>query len=504
MPTRPAITEPALLAHVFLAADGPSAGAGESLRLLWDGVTKIGVDRAIARVPERLQPATTGGFTERLTLLGGRRAADDSGQFIVYQDHDVLGATLLLAPDTPGTTWADLERQWTTVLGDTSEATGALGSVLVYLGQVADERPGSATIRQLRPLLSSADDASPGTSAFHRGIRLWELAPAGPGPVARHRRLVAVAPPSEKDTLDRWLWSDDKPGLVPLTRYLLHTAKLRYQQEVLVRDLPAVRAAIAEARARCDALSAEIQRPMPPDRLRSTSDLLTQAQSRERGLVDSLSRVRTMAGTVRTAERNMRAALDEPSLDEPGSPLDNDRHIAAWMTDQLATEEIYLQATNDRVSQVTGLAAAAVERVQKARQEALVLLQASLLGGLVTVLAAIQSLEYKLPIRPSLNAPLIATVTAIAVWLPTAILHWPPGSRPGRAWRLLDGLLLGGLAAAVTWLTTGIVGVITNDAPPSWRWTLPIAAGAALCAATVPSLTRLTRRRKTVADQSGS
>ncbi|WP_406063075.1 CATRA conflict system CASPASE/TPR repeat-associated protein [Micromonospora sp. NBC_00860] len=491
MPASLTVTEPALLAHAFFAADGrgPEHGGETGLRALWDAMAKIGLVQEIAGIPEELRPVAVGGFTERLTVLGGLQTADGAGQFIVYQDHDVLGASLLLAPDTAGTSWIGLQREWEKVLGEELAVTGAFGSAVVYLAQVNGEIAAHTSIKPLLALLPAADRANPAKAMFDRGISLWELPPIGAGAVAQHRRFAAIAPPSEKDALDRWLWSDDRPGLVPFTRYLLHAAKLRYQQLVLVRDLPAVREAIADARKQCDALTAELQHPLPPVRLRATSGRLAGAQSRERGLVDSLSRIRAMAGTVHTAERNMTAALEKPAIDQPGSPLDNDRHIAAWLTDQLATEETYLQATNERVSQVTGIVATAVETTQRTRQESLTLLQTSLLGGLVTMLAAIQSLEYKLPIRPALNAPLIAALSAIAVWLPTAILHWPPGSRRGR-WRLFDGLLYGFVGGTLAWLATGIVGVLTTGDTPHPHWTLPIAAIAGLCATAVPRLRR--------------
>ncbi|GIF42228.1 hypothetical protein Axi01nite_65390 [Actinoplanes xinjiangensis] len=502
MPAPPTVTEPALLAHVFFAADGrgPANGGEAGLAALWNAMAASGLDQEIPGVPEDLEPVATGGFTERLTVLGGRQTADGDGQLIVYQDHDVLGAGLLLAPDGAGTTWIDLQRRWETVLDGAPAVTGSLGSAVVYLAQISGDVPAHVSIKPLLPLLPAADRTNPAKVMFERGINLWELPPTAGGAVAHHRRFAAVAPLTERDTLDRWLWSDDRPGLVPFTRYLLHAAKLRYQQLVLVRDLPAVRDAVADARAQCDALAAHMQRPLPPDRLRAVSARLTAAQSRERGLVDSLSRIRSMTGTVRTADRNMRAALGRPAIDEPGGPLDNDRHIAAWLTDQLGTEETYLQATNERVSQVTGLAAAAVETAQRTRQESLTLLQTSLLGGLVTALAAIQSLEYELPIRSSLHAPLIAALTAIAVWLPTAILHWPPGSRPGR-WRPFDAALYGFVGAGLAWLATGIGGVLIAGTTPHWHWTLPITAAAGLCTAAVPLLSRSRRREVTAAEQ---
>ncbi len=491
----PTVDKPAVLVHSFYAAGEVLAGgvAAEGLRGVWAAAVESGMDRPIGRLPADLSVPSSAAYLDRVLVLGARQRESAGGveQVVAFQSQDVVGCSVMLAPADAD--WLEVDR------ARPVRAAGhpaALGSATLYIGLIPDGSPAPprSLARRCQPLLPDPVDGPwPATGCvYHSGIVVWELPGRHTEPAAVHRRLLAVAPIAAEDTLDRWLWSDDEPGLVPLTRYLLHAAKLRYEQHVLIRDIGALRRAAADADTRCTDLAVALagDGPIESTVLRRAGQSLAGLQADAAGLVTSLSRVRTMTRTVETAQENMGAALPAPQSPPAGGMPDNDQRLGRWLLGQLRSEEMYLAATITRVSELTAVGAAVVGAGTRERQEHLTLLQTSLLGCLLTALAAIQSLQYVPPMPGSLKGPLVALLAAVALWLPSGVLHWPPGSRrqPGR-WST-DLILLATACAALGWLATGVGWRVTGNGVAPWPWSFTAAAGAAAIAVTAVVLAR--------------
>ncbi|CAL9676805.1 hypothetical protein SUDANB105_07957 [Streptomyces sp. enrichment culture] len=487
--------QPALLTHLWYAVDdvirsGTSAAA---LSQAWAAVPALGMDQPVPGLPGELQPPSPQLFPERLIVLGAQAAAGAGiEQVIVVQTHDVIMVSVMLAP-RPDRSWADLARRWETAAGS-AIAAAALGSATLFIGQTTHDLSSlesvAAAARSYCPLLPSVANGPWDEQAtrLHDGICLWELPLDAGDTTAAHRRLLALSPAAAEASLDRWLWSGPGPGLVPFTRYLLHACKLRYEHAVLVRDLSQLRSLAARADALCTSLTTDLELgTVPPERLRDTVRALTGLQASGSGLMVATSRLQVLDAAVRTAQQNMARAMDAAPV--PASPaLCNDQQLIDWTLQQADLERTYLQATADRVSHVVALAEAAVNDIRRERQEALTLLQTSLLGSLVTALAATQSLQYKPPLDASLYPPVIALLTAVALWLPAAVLYWPPGSRASARWRAMDSLTSGLVGGSLAWV------VAEMSAQPSAGLS---AAVALLAGATVAGMTWVLAARRT-------
>ncbi|MEV0430083.1 CATRA conflict system CASPASE/TPR repeat-associated protein [Micromonospora sp. NPDC050495] len=472
------VRRPALLTHAFWAF-----GAAGGLSEAWEAIKASGIDGRIDGLPAELAEPRRDARPDRLVILGAL-SAETGGralhQALAYRTRDLIALAVLRAPNRDEVGWRDLP--------ETAPADGdqRIGDVTVYLGLLPGSAPAgadaaAALARALRPAPPPPVDLDWQRTAcgFRDGITVWEL----PGGRTR-RRLLVLAPESREDALDRWLWSADGPVLPPLTRYLAHAARIRYQQLVLHRDLPDLDRLLDDVAASSDALAAGLRDR--PDTDASTSELLRQAdrltevRNRHAGLIDTLARTRTMSRTVRVAERNLAAALESPRFAAPGGLLDTDRQVAESATEQLHAAETYLQAELDRAGPLLVTARASLDERIRDRVDGRMLVQTSLIGALLAVLAAVQSLDYRVAVARSLNAPLITLVGALVLWLPSAVLHWIPGARVPRGWRHLDRIFLVLTCSAAGWLGTAAVVRYGGGHPaPPWA-SLAGAAGTAL------------------------
>ncbi|MCW6006542.1 BN6_48550 family protein, partial [Micromonospora sp. CPCC 205371] len=441
---------PGLIVHTFLPADPWPTTA---IRSLWQAVTALGMAEPIGRWPtdprDGCAAATADPMNRRMDLLAARQRLEPGTlyQAIVYRVHDVVGVSVHIAPNDDRLAWDRLLPLWTGVAP--APPDGALGSVTIYTALVpADRRwyggradPAAGPPESLARRLGAGlpDPVSDWAAAWCRTSRdllAWEL----PGEdTLTHRRLLAVTGAHNEPALDRWTWAGDGPGLPPLTRYLLHAAKLRYQHQVLRTNLPALRASIARAEHGCGVLDKLLRTPEPPLRQLLEADrALSTAQTDQSGLIAALSDVRDMARTAAVAERNMAAALGTATRSTPEGPPALDRDLGAWLREQLRTEETYLDSAHRRVREVGRLAGTTIDQRQRQRLESLTLLQTSVLGALLMALAAIQSLEYKTPLPGPLLAPLIWVLGTVALLLPAAVLRWPGGPAAGPHGRWSD------------------------------------------------------------------
>ncbi|MDZ5491839.1 CATRA conflict system CASPASE/TPR repeat-associated protein [Micromonospora sicca] len=498
---------PALIVHTFFSAvkatgsSGPAAPdpTTEALLALWRGVARLDMDEPIAPYPRDLPRLSFPGPVG-LEVLAARQRVVPGAMYeaLAYRRHDILGVSVLLAPNDDGVGWQALSDQWSSAAPATcgtelSTATIYLGlsdghRISRFAGRVGD--PATWAKRLRRHVPEPPDEPNWATSWCRVADRLlmWEL-PADEG--YGQRRQLIMADLADERVLDSLTWLSDGQVLPPLTRYLLYVAELQHQQGVLETAVPELRAAVEQTERACGTLADLLSTTEPSKRqLREAALDLATVQAQRRGLVWASADASTMAGTVRGIQNNMEAALGRDLRCRSGGPLDRDRECAVWLAEQIRIELAYLDAAWRRADQIGGLAAAVIDDRQRRQQEGLVLLQTSILGGLLMALATIQSLQYRVPLAGPLVPPLVCVLGILALVLPAAVLHWPRsgGPLPRRRWFGLGGMALG---AAVGWLAASIGWWLVRDVPAPPIWSVVLAAvGAAVITSAAVMLTR--------------
>jgi hypothetical protein len=459
---------PGLIVHTFLADEA-------TLREVWPVAASLRMDQPIGRWP--VEPAGSDRPDLPFVVLAGRQRRSPGAvhQAIAYQVRDVFGVSVILAPNDDTVGWDRLAGIWAELAPE--PPAGTFGTVTVHTALLALPRRwhgGRANLTRVDPeslagrlgshLPEPAIGWAPAWCSTDDGIVAWEL-PADD--TLSHRRLVAVTAAGNEPALDDWTWTGTGTGLPALTRYLLHAAKLRYQHRVLETGLPALRAAVIRAEHACAVLDELLNAEDPPLAQVLAADLASSsAQTDQSGLITAIGDVRAMARTVQVAERNMTVALGDAIESAPAGPPALDAGLAQWLREQLRTEQTYLESAYRRLREVGRLAANVIDQRQRHRQESLTLLQTSIIGALLMVLAAIQSLSYKTPLPGPMLAPAICVLGAVALLLPPTLLRRP--SEPQN--RGVTTAAAGLAAAAFGWLgaTVGWVLATGHGAPPGW------------------------------------
>jgi hypothetical protein len=382
-------------------------------------------------------------------------------QAFLFRIQDALGLVAQLAPNVERDSlarWDDLGGEWSDALSAARAADGPpeqpaelLGEAMVYTA-LFPARPDPAA---LRTQIASVLGGTGSLDLVDPDITLWEAARAP----ARDRLLAAVAPKAREDDLDALVWWDPASGvgLAPLVRYLLNAAKLRFELNVLTASIPELRAAKQEVEERIDGLLAVRERLPDRGTVRIDSMLaaqveLTAAQTGAAGLVNAVTRLRELRQTARIAAQNMAASLRGRVPAEAASgdgPLARDAAIEAWVEDQVEHELAYLQAVKDRADEAHRLAALRLQHTADARarlQNQLTLFQASLVGGLLAAMGAIQALDPDLRLARHLDMPLAVFLGALVFALPLMVVNW------FEPYDALDYLAVGIFGAAAGWL----------------------------------------------------
>ncbi|MFB6394806.1 CATRA conflict system CASPASE/TPR repeat-associated protein [Polymorphospora lycopeni] len=360
----PRLVDQQMVVHVFAPAAGPHATAAyAALRDLWDACRHLfrlddeipGLD-APARLPETAADLPAPAGTGPEWILAGQERADADYQAVLRRHHDLLNLSLALAPGPPPTDaapahwprWHDLDRQWNALaVGRTAPLLGVVRIYLAGMTDLPDAGPagippagraavGRALAGQLPgPAPRWAEPAQLGDSAL-----LWELPYSDD---ARwERRLLLAAPTHDDATVSAWVWSDGSAAIPPLARYLLHTAKARFQLRVLRRDNPS-----DDLRDRVDALAADVR---AGDTSAAVIGALTAVQ-RDANL--SVEDLRAMRHTVGVAKHNMAAAWGRTPPAVQGLFAD-DQDMIDWLLTHLDDEREHLETTAARARHLTG------------------------------------------------------------------------------------------------------------------------------------------------------
>lgn len=350
------LTAPGLLAHVFLrAGNQETLAAQESLNAVWgDVVRRFGLCDAISDlgVPSRL-PSRYAVPADGFSLLAAAERREVSvWQASAWADHGLLGLTAMMAPareQDVATAWRELGQAW-------DEATSGLvlGALLgesrirYALADVATGTavPGTELVRTAAPESSGIGwwrrwDTVPvdSSSGVPEQILLWETGP-DLSDARTARRVIAVAPVQYERQADRFLWTTGDSTPSPLTRHLMHAARLRYQIRVFDDgELP--RCLRDELVTLIDGMSAQLD----PARDRGGRDRLVVQLWQTHGAAIALRRrLDAMRYAVGVINENMRFALDVPVPDFANGPVGEDRRLAAWFGQRLDDEIALLDA----------------------------------------------------------------------------------------------------------------------------------------------------------------
>jgi hypothetical protein len=436
----------ALIAWCFVPIDPPREQFGLTQEYLcgrWEACGELGVSATI----EGAGVATVFAWPEvshdpgmRLIAAKQLDGGDGVRQAFLFAKHDTVGVVVCLAPnrtDDTTDTWVALAQEWRGVAGRELLPEVLLGEASLLMG-VRSNEGGSHEGAEHDAVWSALADGggARGRGSYCQplgGVGLWEAEAVG-----ARRCFAALAMPEREGALERWVWRDAQAGLgelPPFGLYLLHAGKLRYQVGVYRRNA----AVLSRAREDVDRtlervldlhVHAGADSPVALEELVAAQAELSQEQARSAGLLFGMTRLRELRQTVTIAARNIEA-LSLVSLSEGPvsgeSLVGRDVGLAQRLAEQIEYDLAYAEAVRERAREaqaVTGLRLQAAADRQARLQSRLTLLQSSLLGALLAALAAIQTLEARIPVDDALEGPLTAFVFGLALAFPLLIVQW--------------------------------------------------------------------------------
>jgi hypothetical protein len=492
------LVKQALLVYSFAPIyDGtPEEGGWVYLRAQWQACAALGMTEPLDGTGTPVAFPAAPPEAGPLRLLAFARHPSESMLYsaFLFAEHDTVGLVAAIAPndqDPRMRSWDQLVQAWRRGVGVTLPPAGLLGEVIVLTGLAGMASPlarffgaGSESVDDSVRKAAIAALGQPWESAAvtASGIRVYGFARADPA--ARGQTYCLMAEQSAVATLDQWAWARQGYwGLAPFTRLCLHAAKLSYE-EAVHRAAKSVSAATAQI----DSAVVDIVRtasgwteasPVQPRELLAMDTHLRLLQQQLHGLGWSVTRLRDLRETVNIALSNLRRYLPEVvarvgDADDPFTQL-VDR--ATLLGRQIDHDINYLQDLQERARAAHEYVRLLVDHGGRQRSERLTLLQTSVIGALLTALATIQALTYKVPLAAPVQGPVIAMLGAVAFALPVALARWTgtlsrsvPYRWPDQVATGLIGLGLGWFAVSVAWW------YLDRHAPTPW----PVSAGAAV------------------------
>ncbi|MFD3456629.1 CATRA conflict system CASPASE/TPR repeat-associated protein [Streptomyces sp. NPDC058691] len=480
------IVKPSLIVTCFVPAV-PEPGETSShayLSRLWDACGRLGMTAEFGGLPLPAEPfagpvlpATD--FT--VLAAGAREAGPGIHAAFVFAEHDVLGLVALLAPNDldagPGQ-WDTLLDEWTaasTAAGVTGPPpAGILGEFRVFTALHRSESPRSRQsiselVRRHAPL-SGEDDGNDGNDGYDEtwwrghdvtdhGFSVWRTGRGGPGDLVTH--FCLLAPVRAERALDEWAWAaEGESGLRPLTHYLMHAAKVgyesrRYDEFVAREPLHARRAhsdreTLALLRALQPGTSGE---PVSLRAVLAAAAVLERTQLGPHGALWTITQHRELIRTVAIAIGNMR--LHAPRLRRVGAGSswpERDLAAAETLIAQIEDDLEYLSAARERAEAARAAATAVTDRALSEYRNRLSLVQTSVLGSVLAALTVVQTLDYHLPLPRAAQSPTILVLTAVALFLPLAVLRQAAISTVALPYRWIDTAASGLLGSSLCWL----------------------------------------------------
>jgi hypothetical protein len=445
--------KPALLVAFFVKS-GSLADEGEPavrmLRARWRACELAGMTADVPGLGVPMTFPRTIDEGDSYRVVAARRSAERQPhgrifEAFLFSEGELAGLVALLAPNDPEAglaQWAKLFGTWRRQVDRAHlEEFGAeveldrrrvLAEAQVFTALYrAAFRP---SLDRLCTLVRGAVPDAPADSwwrAYHRtqqGFMVWDGSSAPPE--RDPRRTVCILAPSRRERdLDTWIWSDETPQLMPFTRYLVHAAKLGYEARVH-HQLPS----LARVRAQADAARERLHQVL--DRFREQPDArqlqhllearaaLRRAQTHSTDLVVASTQLRELRRTAEIAKANMLELIPPAAVRGVGETLfERDQALVEWLLQQAESDLVYLDALRERSGLLLAEADARVQEGTQHTQERLMLLQTSLVTALLTGLTATQTLGFRVPVPPSLRAPLVVGLTALALAVPVLVFQ---------------------------------------------------------------------------------
>lgn len=466
-----------LLAHEFALLDGPTLPP--RLRALWRNVaSELGM-RSTTDVDALSLGDGVGSGALTVLALAQRPVADDRELYhaALSSTGDAACLTVLLAPIDEARRWASIDAELTRAEPDSPPTD--LGSARVYVGLVdgpLDRRMADA----IAPLLATqVPDAHDGSwthqpSRTTAGFLLWEA----PSTRSHQRRLVLVGPAEAEAKLDAFSWSPGGRRLGAFVQYLLDAAKLHHQRRIYQESSAHIRQLRQQTDSALDRLLTLHQATGV-----TTTDLVTADHELTHLQLDSTGVVTTHA-QLRKVKRNTEAALDNLNRLAPldsgwRGPLADDQAVGEALKTQVTDDITDLEIVRDHAGQVSAFTAAVVQRGLSTAQQQLLRVQSSIISAILTILAAVQAFETKLPIPDWMQKPLIFFLGGLALALPTAVLRWSrhvPQDLPLRWFDYVTTFLAG---ASFGWFISTAVSrwVCGQLVPVGWTLVISVACG---------------------------
>lgn len=477
--TTPALGSSALVVHLFVAVDGTHRDADhEYLRKVWRVCdTALGMTQPITVTGLSVEPLGWDGPAGQSGVLAARtRPGPGVHQAVLRREHDTFCLTVMREPaPEDGVSWAELDRQWSEAIDEETiggASTGVIGVARLFLARLVDPAATPAPDAALAEAVRGAPLADAEAGTWERGVRVaegfavWEASDRADDRVAR--RIVVVAAADCDAELSAWTWTRGDQEMTPFAKYLLHAAKLRYQLRVWgdgqgFRQLRRETDDTVRTLLSMVLTSAQRQRPLNQVELLDASAQLVSLQARELGLVQRASSLREMRRTVDIAASNLVALTGDTQLK---GLFADDRALAGWFAQQLDDDATYLEAARDRAREVGAFIDQLVRRGQQQRQERFNLGLTGLIGAIVMSLAAIQSLQYPVPLPGPVKPAVVTALGTLALFVSLVVLRL---AVPERRWPLaLAQIGFGLTAAALTWV--GVSTVAGVGVAPGWTW----------------------------------
>jgi hypothetical protein len=426
-------------------------------------MTDPAIDGVGASLPGSFSPLPRGSGGAVFELLAAKkRPSAETYEVYAFVEHDVAGTSAALASnrgDDGLETWPRLWKEWTEATGPDAPAEDLLGQSLVFFALAA--RPTRDMAGQLEAVLATIGVSVWAETAFQGvdELLLWEGSDR-----AGRRVLVVLVPEDAEERFDQVAWLPLGRRLPALTRYLLHAAKLRYQNKVFWLRREQLQESMRLVDGKLEQLLSRYRKPWPA-RPGVTASLLeaqrdlSVTQADKTGLVTRISVLRQLRRTIDVAGGNLLALARSLGWDggpEAGADLTmfgRDQHLATWLSEQVDHELAYAEPVSERAAEVHNLTTlrleAASEEVQR-RRARLDLLQTVLLGALVTGLSLISAFDISFPLPSRLDLPLLAVTVTLSISVPLLTVHWhEPYERSDWAAAAVTGAVLGWLVVAV-------------------------------------------------------